>query len=93
MKVLASVLLALVVAVVPLTAVAAEKEPPKKQESEQAASDAKRRAALRLQRNQRILSQKELEVAMAPHVPAIQACYVKHTAKRETRGVSSNLKC
>lgn len=41
----------------------------------------------RYQRNQRILSQKELEAAMAPHVPAIQRCYKTHAAKqRSARG-------
>ena len=41
-------------------------------------TDAQRRERLRLQRNQRILSREEIEAAMAPHVPAIAACYKKH---------------
>lgn len=46
-------------------------------------SDAQRRARLRKQRNERILTREEIEAAMAPHVPAISACYKQHTANQK----------
>ncbi len=46
-------------------------------------TDQKRLKRLRLQRSERILNRKEIEAAMAPHVPAIAACYKQHTAKQK----------
>jgi hypothetical protein len=65
----------------PAHAQAKPKKNDKSQESREA--DAQRRAKLRMQRNQRILSREEIEAAMEPHVPAIGACYKTHTAKQK----------
>jgi hypothetical protein len=46
-------------------------------------TDAQRRARLRMQRNDRILTREEIEAALAPHVPAIADCYKRHTAKQK----------
>jgi hypothetical protein len=50
---------------------------------EEAKADEDRRKRLRMQRNQRILTQKEIETAIAPHVPAILACYKEHASKQK----------
>lgn len=50
---------------------------------EEAKAGEERRERLRMQRNQRILTQKEIEAAIAPHVPAILACYKKHASKQK----------
>jgi hypothetical protein len=47
-------------------------------------SDEARKARLRQERNERILSREEIEKAIAPHVPAIQTCYKTHAAEQET---------
>jgi hypothetical protein len=49
-----------------------------------AKADAERRAKLRLQRNQRILTQKEIEKTVAPHVPEILQCYQTHASKQKS---------
>jgi hypothetical protein len=85
MRVLLGALLVLAAAHSPSWA--GDSEPEKKSEEKadkEENADAKRRAALRLQRNDRILSQKELEAAMAPHVPAIQGCYKSHAANQKS---------
>lgn len=53
-------------------------------EEEAKKADAERRERLRMQRNQRILTQKEIEAAIAPHVPAILGCYQEHASKQKS---------
>ncbi len=49
----------------------------------EAKADAERRDRLRQRRIERILTQKEIEAAMAPHVPAILDCYKTNAAKQK----------
>jgi hypothetical protein len=64
-----------------VNASAGPKESEQDRSTEQA--DADRRAYLRMQRNQRVLTQKEIEATIEPSVPAIMACYQAHASKQK----------